>query len=171
MSASYLHFVKQYQNRIGLSNKELNKLDRKHNDVNLIKKLQQLYPRVSAAPAPTNTGWYGVLQIGNSGETGNSINISVESVDGAVVTELIPQTLVTSEDLDTDYLYLNLAIGNRLTSPSTIIRVYYSLVTGELDDYVFDGVQLLGGYFGYVELEVLSGFIDEGNIAMTFSTF
>jgi hypothetical protein len=168
MKASYKLALEQQQRRLGLSHKQLNKYDKKHNDINLIKYLMSLEP---AAPAPTNTGWYGVLQIGNVGETGNSIYISVESVDGAVATELIPQTLVTSEDLDTDYLYLNLAIGNRLTSPSTIIRVNYSLVTGELDDYQFVGLQLLGGYFGYVELEVLSGFIDEGNISMDFSTF
>jgi hypothetical protein len=57
MSASYLHFVKQYQNRIGLTHKELNRLDRKHNDINLIKKLQQLYPRVSAAPSASITSF------------------------------------------------------------------------------------------------------------------
>lgn len=70
MSASYLHFVKQYQNRIGLTHKELNKLDRKHNDINLMKKLQQLYPRVSAAaPAPA-TGFYGTLDITNEKNPG-----------------------------------------------------------------------------------------------------
>jgi hypothetical protein len=170
MKASYKLKLEQHQRRLGLTHNQLNRLDRKHNDINLIKYLQSLEPKV-AAPAPTNTGWYGVLQIGNSGETGNSIYITVESVDGAVVTELIPQTLVTSEDLDTDYLYLNLAIGNRLTSPSTIIRVYFTLVTGELNDYEFVGLQSIEGYFEYVDLEVLSGFIDEGNISITFSTF
>jgi hypothetical protein len=168
MKASHRLALERQQRRLNLSHKQLNKIDREYNDINLIKYLMSLNP-VSAAP--TNTGWYGVFQIGNTGESGNSIYITVESVDGAVVTELIPQTLVTSEDLETDYLYLNLAIGNRLTSPSTIIRVYFSLVTGELDDYSFDGVQLLASYFNYVELEVLSGFIDEGTLQMNFTTF
>jgi hypothetical protein len=70
MSATYLHFVKQYQKRIGLSHKELNRLDRKHNDVNLMKKLQQLYPRVSAAPAVPATGFYGTLDITNEKNPG-----------------------------------------------------------------------------------------------------
>lgn len=170
MKATYKLKLEQHQRRLSLSHNQLNRLDRKHNDINLIKKLQSL-EIVVTAPAPTNTGWYGVFQIGNSGETGNSIYITVESVDGAIVTELIPQTLVTSEDLETDYLYLNLAIGNRLTSPSTIIRVNYSLVTGDLDDFELVGFQNFQSYFGYVDLEVSSGFIDEGTIQMIFSTF
>jgi hypothetical protein len=170
MKATYKLQLEKQQRRLRLTHNQLNRYDRKHNDVNLIKFLQSLEPKV-AAPAPTNTGWYGVLQIGNTGNTGNSIYISVESVDGAVVTELIPQTLVTSDDLDTDYLYLNLAIGNRLTSPSTIIRVYFSLVTGEINEYLFVGLQSIQGYFNYVDTEVLSGFIDEGNISVAFSTF
>jgi hypothetical protein len=64
MSASYLHFVTQYQNRLKLTHKELNRLDRKHNNINLIKKLQQLYPKVSTAPV-NNTGFYGTLDITN----------------------------------------------------------------------------------------------------------
>jgi len=170
MKASHKLALEQQQRRLGLTHKQLNKIDREYNDHNLIKYLMSLNP-VSNEPAPTNTGWYGVFQIGNTGESGNSIYITVESVDGAVVTELIPQTLVTSDDLDTDYLYLNLAIGNRLTSPSTIIRVYFSLVTGELDDYTFVGLQIFQSYYNYVELEVLSNFIDEGTIQMDFTTF
>jgi len=170
MKATYKLQLEKQQRRLRLTHNQLNKYDRKHNDVNLIKYLQSLEPKVSA-PAPTNTGWYGVFQIGNTGNTGNSMYISVESVDGAIVTELIPQTLVTSDDLETDYLYLNLAIGNRLTSPSTIIRVYFSLVTGEINEYLFVGLQSIQGYFNYVDTEVLSGFIDEGNISVAFSTF
>jgi hypothetical protein len=168
MKATYKLQLEQHQRRLGLSHKQLNRYDRKHNDHNLIKYLQSLEP---ASAAPANTGWYGVLQIGNGGETGNSIYITVESVDGAVVNELIPQTLVTSDDLETDYLYLNLAIENRLTSPSTIIRVYWSLVSGELNDYSFVGLQLNQSYFDYFDTEVLSGYIDEGTLQMMFSTF
>jgi len=167
---SYQLTIKKYQRELGLDDRKFNALDYKYNDINLLKQLQLLNP-VASASAPPNTGWYGVLQIGNTGNTGNSIYISVESVDGAVVTELIPQTLVTSDDLDTDYLYLNLAIGNRLTSPSTILRVYFSLVTGSIDEYLFVGLQSIQGYFDYVDTEVLSGFIDEGNIQIMFSTF
>jgi hypothetical protein len=170
MKATYKLQLEKQQRRLGLSHNQLNRYDRKHNDVNLIKYLQSLEPKITAS-APTNTGWYGVLQIGNSGETGNSIYITVESVDGAIVTELIPQTLVTSEDLETDYLYLNLAIGNRLTSPSTIIRVYWSLVTGSINDFTFDGLQNIGTYFDYFDTQVLSGFIDEGTLQIIFTTF
>jgi hypothetical protein len=173
---SYQLRLKRYQRELGLDDRTFNALDVKYSDINLLKQLQILNPVIAVpapapAPAPTNTGWYGVLQIGNIGETGNSIYITVESVDGAIVTELIPQTLVTSEDLETDYLYLNLAIGNRLTSPSTIIRVYWSLVTGSIDDFTFDGLQLIQSYFDYFDTQVLSGFIDEGNLQIIFTTF
>jgi hypothetical protein len=170
MKATYKIQLEKQQRRLGLTHNQLNRYDRKHNDVNLIKYLQSLEPKITPPP-PTNTGWYGVLQIGNIGETGNSIYITVESVDGDIVTELIPQTLVTSEDLETDYLYLNLAIGNRLTSPSTIIRVYWSLVTGSINDFTFDGLQNIGTYFDYFDTQVLSGFIDEGTLQIIFTTF
>ena len=53
MKAAYKLKLEQHQRRLGLTHKELNKLDRKHNDINLLKQLQLLEPKVSA-PAPAN---------------------------------------------------------------------------------------------------------------------
>ena len=47
MKASYKLQLEQHQRRLGLTHKELNKLDRKHNTINLIKHLQSLEPKVS----------------------------------------------------------------------------------------------------------------------------
>ena len=49
MKASYKLQLEQHQRRLGLTHKELNKLDRKHNDINLLKQLQLLEPKVSAS--------------------------------------------------------------------------------------------------------------------------
>jgi hypothetical protein len=58
MKASYKLALEQHQRRLNLSHKQLNKYDRKHNDINLIKYLMSLDPVSSPA-----TGFYGSLDI------------------------------------------------------------------------------------------------------------
>ena len=66
MKASYKLQLEQHQRRLGLTHKELNKLDRKHNDINLLKHLQSLEPKVSGA-----TGFYGTFLIDNETAPGS----------------------------------------------------------------------------------------------------
>jgi hypothetical protein len=169
MSASYLHFVKQYQNRIGLSHKELNRLDRKHNDVNLIKKLQQLYPRVSAA---SNTGFYGTFTIGNQ-KAGSSdpryIEIKLEYNNINIVTQII-----NSETTEV----LTIPIGSRLPLPSSILQLKTRIegppgITGV--DITNVGGWTLVDITGndptaenILSLLVDSAFIDGGNLTLDF---
>ena len=174
---SYQLLVKRYQRELGLSDRTFNALDYKYNDVNLLKQLQILNPVAASAPAPTNTGWYGVLQIGNTENTGLNMIIKVETIDGAVVNEIIPNTIITSENQETDYIYYNLAIGNRLKSPSTIIKIYYTQTTGPSGtgtdkegsiDGLFIESNTFNGTSGYTEYSVLSGYINDGFLQISF---
>ena len=61
MKASYKLALEQHQRRLNLSHKQLNKIDRKHNDINLIKYLMSLEPVSSESPPAT--GFYGRLDI------------------------------------------------------------------------------------------------------------
>jgi hypothetical protein len=167
MSASYLHFVKQYQNRIGLSHKELNRLDRKHNDVNLIKKLQQLYPRASAAPA---TGFYGTFAISN--------------IAGGEMTPISFQVKLAYNNVDiTSYVTiasgatqpLIVPIGSRLPNPSSLLQL--KIIIGEgvasvnAEDFTgFTQISLTENPLtdqNTMELLVDSGQINDGDLTLT----
>lgn len=65
MKASYKLQLEQHQRRLALTHKQLNKYDRKHNDINLINYLKSLNP-VSGP-----TGFYGTFLITNEKETGS----------------------------------------------------------------------------------------------------
>jgi hypothetical protein len=168
MSASYLHFVKQYQNRLGLSNKELNRLDRKHNDVNLIKKLQQLYPRVSA---PAGTGFYGELDITNE-TAGGSLPKNIYArlyYNGNPLTNE-----VTIAGGDTENLAVNILA--RLPNPSSTlvlqIRFDAGLQGTDLDGFLgftpgnFTNNPLTEN--NYLDMVVDSNQIDGGNLSISF---
>jgi hypothetical protein len=176
MSASYLHFVKQYQNRIGLSHKELNRLDRKHNDINLMKKLQQLYPRVSAsAPAPSNTGFYGILTIANEKQPGTpTVPLKVRLYYGS--TPLTNEINVGYPDTEN----LEVVIADRLPNPSStlVLRLIYA------PDYGITNVDLNNYYgfeptglthnpleeYNYLDMLVDSGEIDGGALTIELVT-
>lgn len=66
MKASHLLQLEQHQRRLGMSHKELNKLDRKHNDINLLRHLQSLDPKVSAP-----SGFYGDFLVINGTQGGS----------------------------------------------------------------------------------------------------
>ena len=71
MKASYKLQLEQHQRRLGLTHKELNKLDRKHNDINLLRHLQSLEPKVSAPPEEEPTGFYGDFLVINGTQNGS----------------------------------------------------------------------------------------------------
>ena len=66
MKASYKLQLEQHQRRLGMSHKELNKYDRKHNDINLINYLKSLNP-VSG-----DTGFWGDFLLINGTQSGSS---------------------------------------------------------------------------------------------------
>ena len=69
MKAAYKLKLEQHQRRLGLTHKELNKLDRKHNDINLINHLQSLDPKVVASAEPT--GFWGDFLVINEKQDGS----------------------------------------------------------------------------------------------------
>lgn len=72
MKASYKLQLEQHQRRLGLTHKELNKLDRKHNDINLLRHLQSLEPKVSAPPEEEEpSGFYGEFTVINGTQSGS----------------------------------------------------------------------------------------------------
>jgi hypothetical protein len=173
MSASYLHFVKQYQNRIGLTNKELNRLDRKHNDVNLMKKLQQLYPRVSAASAAPATGFYGTLDITNEKTAGSqSKDIYARLYYGS--TPLTNEITIAHPHTR----QLEVLIADRLPNREAIltlrIRFQAGITSVDLDAY--DGFEPAGltenplTENNYLSMLVNVGNVDDGILTMTLVT-
>ena len=66
MKASYKLQIEQHQRRLGMSHKELNKYDRKHNDINLINYLKSLNP-VSG-----DTGFWGEFLVINGTQSGSN---------------------------------------------------------------------------------------------------
>lgn len=126
MSASYLQFVKQYQNRLMLTSKEFNKLDRKYNDINLMKKLQILYPKVSASISPpSNTGFYGIFEVTNLKE--------VDSIARHMHAYLAYNnvSLTSSQQINSDQSYtFNIDEANRLPLPSSILQLKVTFQTG-----------------------------------------
>jgi hypothetical protein len=173
MSASYLHFVKQYQNRIGLSHKELNKLDRKHNDINLMKKLQQLYPRVSAASSEPATGFYGTLDITNE-KTAGSHKIDIYArlyYNGNPLTNEITISHPHTGQLE-------VLIADRLPSRESILtlRVRFEAGITSVDLDAYDGFEPAGlttnplTENNYLSMLVNVGNVDNGILSMTLVT-
>jgi hypothetical protein len=116
MKASYKFRLEQQQRRLGLSHKQLNKLDREYNDVNLIKYLQSLEPKVTAPP-PANTGFYGTFTIGNQARGLSDpkwIEIKLEYNNINIVTQTI-----YSETTEV----LTIPIGSRLPLPTSILQL------------------------------------------------
>jgi hypothetical protein len=175
MSASYLHFVKQYQNRLGLTHKELNKLDRKHNDINLMKKLQQLYPRVSAAsaPPPENTGFYGTLDITPEKQAGSQTKDIYARLyyDGNPLTNEITIAHPHTGQLE-------VLIADRLPDREAILtlRVRFEAGITGVDLDAYDGFEPQGltnnplTENNYLSMLVNVGNVDDGILSLTLVT-
>jgi len=165
MSASYIHFVKQYQNRIGLSHKELNKLDRKYNDVNLIKKLQQLYSRAAS------TGFYGTFDISNIkiGELPISLQAKVAYNNVDITSYITIASGATST--------ITIPVGSRLPNPSSLLQLKLIFGAGvtSVDNQNITGFTPISATENdlteenTIELLVDSGQINGGNLTLTIN--
>ena len=168
MSASYLHFVKQYQKRLGLTSKQLNKLDRKHNNINLIKKLQQLNP---VASAPAGTGFYGTLDITN------------ETAGGSLPKNIYTRLYYNGSPLTDEVTIVGGVTGNlpvnilaRLPNPSSTlvlqIRCDAGLQGVNLDAYAgFTPANFTNNPLtqnNYLDMVVDSNQINGGSLTITF---
>ena len=127
MKASYKLKLEQHQRRLRLSHNQLNKLDRKHNDINLIKHLMSLEPA-------SNTGFYGTFTIGNE-KAGASdpkyiqVKLAYNDVD---ITSYLTINSETTE-------VLTIPIGSRLPLPSSILQLKTRI---EGPQFIISGVDL-----------------------------
>lgn len=159
--------IKKYLKELGLSTRTFNALDRKHNDINLIKQLQLLNP------VAANTGFYGTFTIGNQ-KAGASdpkwIEIKLEYNNINIVTQTI-----YSETTEV----LTIPIGSRLPLPTSILQLK-TRIQGPM--FIISGVDItnVSGYTitditgndptdeNILSLLVDSGFIDGGNLTLDF---
>lgn len=171
MKASYKFQLEIQQRRLGLSHKQLNKLDRKHNDINLIKHLMSLEPKV-AASAPT--GFYGTFTIGNE-KAGASdpkyiqVKLAYNDVD------ITSYLTIYSETTDV----ITIPIGDRLPLPSSLLQLKIKI---EGPQFIISGVEYTN-QSGWTLMDVTgndptdenilsllvdSGFIDGGALTLDF---
>jgi hypothetical protein len=170
MKASYKLKLEQHQRRLGLTHNQLNRLDRKHNDVNLIKKLQSLEPKVLA---PANTGFYGTLDITNDKVPG--------STERDIYAQLYYDNNPLTDELTISYPntgQLEVVLAARLPNPSStlVLRLRFQAgITGvDLDAYDrFTPGNLTNNPLtenNYLDMVVNSEFIDGGVLSMTLKT-
>jgi len=166
---SYQLSIKRYQKELGLSDRDFNKLDVKHSDINLLKQLQLLNPVIAA---PANTGFYGTFTISNQ-KAGFSdpryIEIKLEYNNINIVTQII--------NSETNQV-LTIPIGSRLPLPSSILQLKTRIegppgITGvDLTNVAgWTMVDITGNdptTENILSLLVDSAFIDGGNLTIDF---
>jgi len=244
---SYQLNIKKFKRELKLTDKQLNKLDIKHNDTNLIKQLQILNPVASGppstapyslittnnpnitlgssttlyyqfangtatlngnpapngqtiinggsfnifppigsnkytlfvtnsltgatassivtinvtAPPPANTGWFGAFIIYNSFSSTKSIDITVDANTAGTIVSLKTLTTIAPDN----FIVINVSQPNRLTNPSTLIKVTYSIVGGgSIINNFFTGLTLTNSSSTKYNLTVDSGFINGQSI-------
>lgn len=170
MKASYKLKLEQHQRRLGLTHKELNKLDRKHNDINLIKHLQSLEVTASAPAGPS--GWYGMFEIYNSFNYygTQNIDITVEADTNGTIVELNPfDTILVGGSI-----FFTLSEENRLTSPSTLIKVTFLVDEGGTLFGIYPGTGLTNeealGTATELYFTVDSGYIEDTALTLEVTT-
>jgi|LakMenE01Jun11ns_1017448.scaffolds.fasta_scaffold9836791_2 hypothetical protein len=169
MKATYKLKLEQHQRRLGLTHNQLNRLDRKHNDVNLLKQLQILNP-VASAP----TGFYGTFTILNE-KVGFSVPKFIQVKLAYNNVDITNYLTINSETNDV----LTIPIESRLPSPTSFLQLKIII---EGPPGALSGVDITNtvGYSTYDitsddptnenthTLLVESGFIDGGNLTVDF---
>ena len=162
MKAAYKLKLEQHQRRLGLTHKELNKLDRKHNDINLLKQLQLLEPKVSAPAPATKTGFWGTFRVNNEKD--------YNSVPRYMTATLGYNDIVIDgpQQINSDEFYIfTIPIEDRAPSPSSTIqlKVTFQSGVGEAADANITGFSITGWTgISLQEENTLSMLIDENNI-------
>ena len=165
---SYQLQIKKYLRELGLSDRDFNKLDVKHSDVNLIKQLKLLNPVASGPPAPTGpSGWYGDFIILNSAGSTKDIFITIEADTNGTIVELYATETIQPDN----FIIVSVSQQNRLTNPSTLIKVSYQVDEGGIiTNNFFTGLTLTNSSSSIYNLTVDSGFINGQNIDWEFIT-
>jgi hypothetical protein len=167
MKASHKLALIREQRRLGLSHKQLNKIDREYNDINLIKYLMSLN-----ATAAANTGFYGTFTIGNQA-AGLSVPKFIQVKLAYNNVDITSYVTINSETTDV----LTIPIGSRLPLPASLLQLKI-IIQGPPG--VLSGVDTtnIAGYSVYdmtsddptnentLTLLVESGFIDGGNLTL-----
>jgi hypothetical protein len=172
MKATYKLELEQQQRRLGLTHKQLNRYDRKHNDHNLIKFLQSLEPKVEASAAPA-TGFYGTLDITNDKTPG--------TLDIDIYARLYYNNNPLTNEITISYPntgQLEVLIADRLPNPSStlVLRIRFEagITSVNLDAYDrFTPGNLTNNPLtenNYLDMVVDSGFIDGDTLSMTLIT-
>jgi hypothetical protein len=175
MKATYKLELEQQQRRLGLTHKQLNRYDRKHNDHNLIKYLQSLEPASAPAPPPSNTGFYGTLTITNEKQAGTpTVPLKARLYyDSTPLTDEITVGYPDTENLE-------VVIADRLPNPNStlILRLRYAegygITSVDLNNfYGFEPIGLTHEPLeenNYLDMLVDSGEIDGGALTIELVT-
>ena len=167
MKASHKLALERQQRRLGLTHKQLNKIDREYNDINLIKYLMSLEPASSA----NNTGFFGELDITN------------ETAGGSLSKNIYARLYYNGSPLNDEVTIAGDTTGNlpvnilaRLPNPSSTLVLQIRFDAG-LQGANLDGfLGFTPGNFtdnpltenNYLDMVVDSDQIDGGNLSISF---
>ena len=164
MKASHKLALERQQRRLNLSHKQLNKIDREYNDINLIKYLKSLNPA-----SANNTGFYGTLVISNITGSGSlqrfiQVKLAFNNVD---ITSYVTINGGTTQTI-------TVPIGSRLPNPSSLLQLKIIIGAGvaslNSEDYTgFIPINLTENPLteeNTLELLVTSGQINDGDLTL-----
>jgi hypothetical protein len=170
MKATYKLELEQQQRRLRLSHNQLNRLDRKHNDHNLIKKLQSLevVASASAPPPPADTGFYGTIAVKNVTAPGGppvsfQVKLAYNNVDITSYVTINGGQTVT----------ITVPIGDRLPNPSSLLQLKIIFASSSISVNAFEdivGFSLVSATTNPLteentaEFLIESGYIDNGEL-------
>jgi hypothetical protein len=173
MKATYKLELEQQQRRLGLTHKQLNRYDRKHNDHNLIKYLQSLEIEKKAASAVPATGFYGTLDITN------------EKAPGSQKKDIYARLYYDNNPLTDEITIVHPHIGQlevvlaaRLPNPSStlVLRLRFEAGISSINPDAWLGFTP-GNFTGnpltqnnYLDMVVDSGFINGGALTLLIIT-
>jgi hypothetical protein len=171
MRASYKLALEQQQRRLNLTHKQLNKYDRKHNDINLIKYLMSLEP--ASSESPPATGFYGTLDITNEknpGTQAKDIYARLYYNGNPLTNEITIAHPHTGQ--------LEVLIADRLPNREAILtlRVRFEAGITGVDLDAYDGFEPAGltenplTENNYLSMLVNVGNVDDGILSLTFVT-
>jgi len=152
MKATYKLQLEQHQRRLGLTHKELNKLDRKHNNINLIKHLQSLEPTEEEEEEEAEaSGFWGDFVLTNETASGSNNR----HMHAYLAYNNSP--LTDSVQINGNHTYtFTIAEANRLPLPSSILQLKVTMQNGT------NGVEL-SAYDGFQITDFTENPLDEEN--------
>lgn len=162
MKASYKLQLEQHQRRLGLTHKELNKLDRKHNDINLLRHLQSLEPKVSAPPEEEEpSGFWGDFVLTNETAAGSGHR----HLHAYLAYNDVP--LTSSHQINGNHSYtFSVLEEDRLPLPSSTLQLKVTMQSGtdSADIGAYDGFTITDFTTNPLDQEnTLSMVVDSGN--------